>query len=115
MKDAAHVRMARKAAIERDVNEGHRGVFQQFPRAFQLQVEHVMVGAVPSRGPKQTDEMDAAIAALVRESLQAQITTEAPHALDHPSQYVSRQTVCASLGGQSLSTTSLVLWYIHVL
>jgi len=36
MKDAAQVSMARKAAIERDVNEGHRGVFQQFPRSFQL-------------------------------------------------------------------------------
>ena len=74
MKDAAHVRMARKAAIERDVNEGHRGVFQQFPRAFQLQVEQVMVRAVPRRCPKHTDEMDAAIAALVRESLQACLT-----------------------------------------
>src|SRR5262249_36343766 len=103
MKDAAQVSMARKAALERDVNEGHRGVFQQFPRAFQLQVEQVLVGAVPSRGPKQTDEMDAAIAALVRESLQAQITPEAPHALDHPSPHVSRQTVGASLVGRSLS------------
>src|SRR5262244_1516184 len=103
MKDAAQVRMARKAALERDVKEGHRGVLQQFPRAFQLQVEHVMVWAVPSRGPKHPDEMDAAIAALVRESLQAQITTEAPHALDHPSQHVSRQTVCASIVGRRLS------------
>src|SRR5262245_8034653 len=103
MKDAAQVRMARKAALECDVKEGHRRVVQQFPRAFQLQIEHVMVGAGPSRCPKHTDEMDTAIAALVRESLQAQITPEAPHALDHPSQYVSRQTVCASIVGRSLS------------
>src|SRR5262247_1832569 len=103
MKDAAQVRMARKAALECDVKEGHRRVFQQFPRAFQLQIEHVMVWAVPRRCPKHPDEMDAAIAALVRESLQAQITPEAPHALDHPSQHVSRQTGCASLVGRSLS------------
>src|SRR5262249_47015141 len=103
MKDAAQVRMARKAAPERDVNEGPGGVLQQFPRAFQLQGEHVMVGAGPRRGPKHPDEMDAAIAALVRERLQAQITIEASHALDHPSQDVSRQTVWASLGGRSLS------------
>jgi len=50
--------------------------------------------------------MDAAIAALIRESLQAQITTEAPHALDYPSQHVSGQTVCASIVGRRLSPTA---------
>src|SRR5262249_41913211 len=47
--------------------------------------------------------MDAAIAALVRESVQAQIIIEASHALDHPSQHVSRQTVCTSIAGRGLS------------
>src|SRR5215467_10676670 len=95
--------MARKAAVESDIDKRYRPVPQQFSSSFQLQIEQVIVWAVPSRCPKHTDEMDAAIAALVRESLQAQITTEAPHALDHPSQHVSRQTGCASMVGRSLS------------
>src|SRR5262245_50850879 len=95
--------MARKAAIESDVNEGYRRVFKQFPSSFQLQVEQVIVWAVPSRCPKHTYEMDAAIATLVRKSLQAQITIEASHALYYPSQHVSRQTVCANVVGRRLS------------
>src|SRR5499433_1818918 len=95
--------MARKAAIESDIDKRYRRVPQQFSSSFQLQIEQVIVWAVPRRCSEHTDEMDAAITALVRESLQAQITAEAPHALDHPSQNVSRQTVCASIVGRRLS------------
>jgi hypothetical protein len=61
------------------------------------------VWAVPSRRPKHPDEMDAAIAALVGQSLEAQITTKTPHALNYPSQDVSRQTVCAPIVGLRLN------------
>ena len=56
-----------------------------------------------SRCLKHPDEMDAAVAALVRESLEAQIRIERPHALDYPSQHVSRQAVCAAIVGWRLS------------
>ena len=59
--------------------------------------------AEPSCCPKHPDEMDAAIAALVRQSLEAQITTKAPHALDYSSQHVSRQPGCASIVGLRLN------------
>jgi hypothetical protein len=95
--------MAGKSAIESDVNEGRRRVFQQFLSSFQLQIEQVVVRAVPSRRPKHPDEMNAAVAALVRESLQTQITIEMPHALDYPSQDVSRQSGCAPVVGLRLS------------
>jgi len=65
--------MARKAAIESDIDKRYRRAPQQFLSSFQLQVEQVIVWAVPRRCPKHTDEMDAAIAALVRQSPQAQI------------------------------------------
>jgi hypothetical protein len=61
------------------------------------------VWAVSSRRPEHSDEMDAAIAALIRQSLEAQITTETPHALDYPSQDVSRQSWCAPIVGLRLS------------
>ena len=59
--------------------------------------------AVPSRRPEHPDEMDAAIAALIRQSLEAQITTKTPHALNYPSQHVFRQAVCAAIIGRRLS------------
>src|SRR6516162_6345710 len=96
-KQTAHVRMARKAAIESDVDERHRRVFQQFLNSFQLQGEQVTVWAVPRRSPKHTDEMDAAIAAFVRKSLETEVTIEQVHALDHSTQHVPRQPVCASV------------------
>jgi hypothetical protein len=40
--------------------------------------------AVPGRSPKHPDEMDAAIAALVRQNLETQVTTKTPHAIDYP-------------------------------
>ena len=55
--------------------------------------------AIPGRRPKHPNEMDAAIAALVRQSLEAQITTKTPHALDYPSQHRSRQTGRAPIVG----------------
>ena len=59
--------------------------------------------AVPSRSPKHPDEMDAAIAALVRQSLEAQITTKTPHALEYPPQHLSRQTGCGPIVGLRLN------------
>src|SRR5215510_4502656 len=99
--------MARKAAIESDIDKRYRRVPQQFSSSFQLQIEQVIVWAVPRRCSEHTDEMDAAITALVRESLQAQITAEAPHALDHPSQNVSILSMSARPPGPTLfpSTT----------
>src|SRR5262244_2892599 len=86
VKQAAHVGVARKAAIESDINKGYRRVPQQFSSSFQLQIEQVIVWTIPRCCSEHPDEMDAAIAALVRQSLQAQIATETPHALDYPSQ-----------------------------
>src|SRR5262249_28265989 len=100
--------MARKAAIESDVDKRYRRVPQQFSSSFQLQIEQVIVWAVPCRCSEHTDEMDAAIAALVRQSLQAQITTEAPHALDHSSQHMSRQRGRAATVGLRPNLLALV-------
>src|ERR1700758_1933870 len=58
MKEAAHVGMARKAAIESDVDERHRWVLQQFPSSFELQIEQVVVWTVACSRLEHTDEMD---------------------------------------------------------
>src|SRR6478672_1946021 len=108
MKETAHVGMARKSAIESDVNERDRRIFQQFPSSFQLQIEQVIVWTVSSGRLEHPYEMDAAVAAFVCESLQAQITIEIPHALDYPSQHVSRQSGCASVVGLRLSVSAQV-------
>src|SRR5262249_11627457 len=100
--------MARKAAIESDIDKGYRRVPQQFSSSFQLQIEQVMVWAVPRRCSEHPDEMDTAIAGLVRQSLQTQITTEAPHALDYPSQHVSRQSGRAPIVGLRPGLSSVV-------
>jgi hypothetical protein len=107
MKYAAHMGVARKAAIESDIDKGYRRVPQQFSSSFQLQIEHVVVWTVPRRCSEHSDKMDTAIAALVRQSLQAQIATETPHALDYPSQQVSRQSGRAPIVG--LRANPLVL------
>jgi hypothetical protein len=52
-------------------------------------------GHLPYPYPKHTNEMDAAVAAFIRKSLETQITVEDVHALDHSTQHVSWQTVCA--------------------
>src|SRR5262249_58542687 len=92
VKQAAHVGMARKAAIEGDIDKRYRRVPQQFSSSFQLHIEQVIVWAVAGRCFEHPDEMDTAIAALVCQSLQAQIAIEAPHAIDYPPQHVSRQS-----------------------
>src|SRR5215475_8798570 len=99
MKQTAHVGMTRKAAIESDVNECYRRVFQQFLCSLQLQVEQVVVWAVPCRCLKHTDEMDPAVTTLVRKRLKAEVSVEIVHALDHSAQHVLRQSGCvASIG-----------------
>jgi hypothetical protein len=52
--------------------------------------------------------MDAAIAALVRQSLQAQIRIKTPHALNYSSQHVSGQTGYALFVGARLSRPAQV-------
>lgn len=58
--------------------------------------------AIASCCLEHPDEMDAAVSTLVRQSLQAQVITEIPHALDDPSQHVSRQSGCAPIIGLKL-------------
>ena len=100
--------MARKAAIESDIDKRYRRVPQQFSSSIQFQIEQVIVWAVPRRRSEHPDEMDTAIAALVRKSLQAQIATETPHALDYPSQHVSRQNGRAPVVGLRPGLPALV-------
>ena len=64
--------------------------------------------AGPRRCLKHPNEMDAAVAALVRESLQAQIRIERLHALDYPSQHVFWQTVRTAIVGWRLSPSAEV-------
>jgi len=48
--------MARKAAIESDIDKRYRRLLQQFSSAFQLQIEQAIVWAVPRRCSEHADE-----------------------------------------------------------